>query len=111
MPDGEALRVLTFEAGGQGLGHRHVRGGRGRERAAPDAGASKPPSLQGLANLRGKVVPVLSVEVLLGGGPAGTPNRVIVLSGENPVGLAVDGVRAMRGGWRGSTIATTRSPS
>lgn len=89
-------QVLTFEAGGQSLAIA-------ADEVAEVVSAPRvtrvplaPASLQGLANLRGKVVPILSVEALLGGAPGAAPARVIVLSGDDPVGLAVDRVSAMR---------------
>ena len=53
-----------------------------------------PPSLLGLANLRGAVLPVASVRALLGHANAATTNssRLIVLEGASPVALAVDEV-------------------
>lgn len=90
-----ALQVLTFEAGGQALAIA-------TEEVAEVVNAPRitrvpqaPPSLQGLANLRGRVVPILSVEALLGGSVGAAATRIIVLSGEDPVGLAVDRISAM----------------
>jgi purine-binding chemotaxis protein CheW len=56
-----------------------------------------PPSLLGLANLRGLVLPVLSMRVLLGlpDIAASATTRVIVLRGETPVGLVVDSVSSL----------------
>src|SRR6201991_2056129 len=53
-----------------------------------------PPSLMGLANLRGSVLPVASVRALLGRqeGAAPPASRLIVLDGASPVALAVDEV-------------------
>jgi purine-binding chemotaxis protein CheW len=53
-----------------------------------------PPSLLGLANLRGSVVPVASVRALLGREDAATTHasRLLVLEGASPVALAVDEV-------------------
>lgn len=53
-----------------------------------------PPALRGLANLRGAVVPVVSLAELLGQ-PAGAEARLIVLGGGKPVGLLVDEVTAL----------------
>ncbi|MBH5370567.1 chemotaxis protein CheW [Bradyrhizobium glycinis] len=53
-----------------------------------------PPSLLGLANLRGIVLPVLSLRVLLNmpPAPASDSTRVIVTHGDAPVGFVVDGI-------------------
>ena len=89
-------QILTFEAGGQSLAIATKAVSEvvttPRITRVPQA----PASLKGLANLRGKVVPILSVEALLGGAASGTGSRIIVLMGDDPVGLAVDRVSAMR---------------
>ena len=56
-----------------------------------------PPSLLGLANLRGIVMPVVSLRALLHLPDIATDKstRVIVLRGDNPVGLVVDGIRGL----------------
>lgn len=56
-----------------------------------------PPSLLGLANLRGSVIPVASVRALLGRAESAVSpeSRAIVLDGAAPVALAVDGVDAL----------------
>jgi purine-binding chemotaxis protein CheW len=53
-----------------------------------------PPSLLGLANLRGAVLPVVSLRLLLSlpDAPANEATRVIVLDGEAAVGFVVDQV-------------------
>jgi purine-binding chemotaxis protein CheW len=53
-----------------------------------------PPSLMGLANLRGAVLPVVSLRRLLGlpEAPANEATRVIVLDSDTPVGFVVDQV-------------------
>jgi purine-binding chemotaxis protein CheW len=53
-----------------------------------------PPSLLGLANLRGTVVPVVSMRRLLGFDDSATTSatRVIVMAGATPLGFAVDGI-------------------
>lgn len=63
-----------------------------------------PPSLLGLANLRGIVMPVVSLRALLHLPDivADRSTRVIVLRGDNPVGFVVDGIRGL------SAIATDR---
>ena len=56
-----------------------------------------PPSLLGLANLRGIVMPVVSLRALLHLPDVATDRstRVIVVRGDNPVGFVVDGVRGL----------------
>lgn len=55
-----------------------------------------PPSLLGLANLRGAVLPVASVGRLLQRKDSGAaPSRAVVLDGAAPVALAVDAVEAL----------------
>ncbi len=53
-----------------------------------------PPSLLGLANLRGVVLPIVNLRGLLRlpGAPADETTRVIVMRGDAPVGFVVDGV-------------------
>ena len=61
-----------------------------------------PPSLLGLANLRGIVMPVVSLRALLHlpDVPADKSTRVIVVRGDTPVGFVVDGIHRL------SAIAT-----
>jgi purine-binding chemotaxis protein CheW len=56
-----------------------------------------PPSLLGLANLRGSVIPVASVRALLGREDVATTyaSRLIVLEGASPVALAVDEIASL----------------
>jgi purine-binding chemotaxis protein CheW len=56
-----------------------------------------PPSLMGLVNLRGAVLPVASVRALLGRADVAATNtsRLIVLEGASPVALAVDEVASL----------------
>ncbi|QAY75901.1 chemotaxis protein CheW [Sphingosinicella sp. BN140058] len=54
-----------------------------------------PPSLAGIANLRGAVIPIVSLAALLGSADARRGERVIVLGGGSPVGLFVDHVSAL----------------
>ena len=56
-----------------------------------------PPALLGLANLRGAVLPVMSLARLLGiePGPAGAASRVVVLAGGHKAGLLVDAVATL----------------
>lgn len=54
-----------------------------------------PASLLGVTHLRGRVLPVVSLSCLLGRG-AGVASRVVVLQRDPPIGLAVDGVEALK---------------
>jgi purine-binding chemotaxis protein CheW len=65
-----------------------------------------PASLCGIANLRGRVVPVVSLAALLGEGsgqgtgqsaaaPRGAGARLLVLAGSAPIGLVVDAVASL----------------
>ena len=56
-----------------------------------------PPSLLGLANLRGIVMPVVSLRALLhlSDVPADKATRVIVVRGDTPVGFVVDGIHRL----------------
>ncbi len=56
-----------------------------------------PPSLLGLANLRGIVMPVVSLRALLHlpDVPADKSTRVIVVRGDTPVGFVVDGIHRL----------------
>ena len=55
-----------------------------------------PPALDGLASLRGRVVPVVSMARLLGGADAGRAGarRLVILRRADPIALAVDEVDA-----------------
>jgi purine-binding chemotaxis protein CheW len=55
-----------------------------------------PPGLIGVTHLRGVVLPVVSLGQLLGETAAGEATRVVVLRREQPVGLAVDSVEALK---------------
>src|SRR4029079_2957144 len=57
-----------------------------------------PPNLLGVANLRGRVLPVVSLPVLLGHAPveASRATRIVVVDGASPVGLVVDAVLTIR---------------
>lgn len=55
-----------------------------------------PPGLLGLANIRGAVVPVLSLGKLLLGRELDSSTRLVVVSAGEPIGLAVDEVRQVR---------------
>jgi len=58
-----------------------------------------PPSLLGLANLRGIVMPVVSMRALLHLPEiaADESTRVVVMRGDNPVGFVVDGIHRLLG--------------
>lgn len=53
-----------------------------------------PVTLLGLANIRGTVVPVLSLAALTGRA-GGTEQRLLVLKNREPIGIAVDGVAGL----------------
>lgn len=53
-----------------------------------------PPALMGLANLRGAVVPILSLATLVGTPSAGE-RRVVIVDQAEPIGLAVDQVSSL----------------
>jgi len=63
-----------------------------------------PPSLEGLANLRGAVTAVISLRRLIGRGDASVPDegavggaaRLILIDGGAPVGLHIDGINGLR---------------
>jgi purine-binding chemotaxis protein CheW len=90
-----ATALLAFEAGGESL--------------AIDAAAvqeiislphvsrvpNAPPSLEGVASVRGLAIPILSVAALRGREPR-PGKRVLILHGEPPVGLLVDNVASIR---------------
>jgi purine-binding chemotaxis protein CheW len=54
-----------------------------------------PPGLLGVANVRGRVAPILSLRRLLGDAADGRGGQVVVLAGDDPVGLAVDRVTGL----------------
>lgn len=65
-----------------------------------------PSSLVGVANLRGAVMPVVSLRVLLGGkGDTPANARVVVIDRGSPIGLVIDKVAAL-GGADGTTDAS-----
>ena len=55
------------------------------------------PNLLGVANLRGRVLPIVSLSGLLGGKPVenSSSTRVIVVNGKRPLGVLVDKVMAL----------------
>jgi purine-binding chemotaxis protein CheW len=65
-----------------------------------------PPNLLGVANLRGRVLPVVSVGGLLGHAHAeiSRATRVVVVAGDSPVGLVVDTVLTIGKGWDGRRL-------
>jgi len=94
-PEDSAGQALTFRAAGERLA---IGAGRVREvirRPKLTRVPLAPPGVAGLANLRGAVIPVVSVAALLGtGGDAGA-NRIIVVESPDTVGLLVDEVAAL----------------
>ncbi len=71
-----------------------------------------PAGMLGLANVRGRVMPVLSLAALTGRS-AGPERRLVVLSGDEPIGMAVDGVEELldRGQAEGASIDLLDVPS
>lgn len=63
-----------------------------------------PPSLLGLANVRGSILPVLCVSALAGGGTS-SPARIIVVEDDELVGLAVDAIESVGEAKRGGGAA------
>lgn len=63
-----------------------------------------PPSLLGLANVRGKILPILSVAGLTGD-ESSNPKRIIVVESDELVGLAVDAIEGVREGKGGQNAA------
>lgn len=56
-----------------------------------------PPGLLGVANLRGTVIPILSLAALLGkASGGGSSARIVVVDSGNPIGLSVDEVSTMQ---------------
>jgi purine-binding chemotaxis protein CheW len=88
-------RVLTFETGGQllALSAREV------AEVTPMPPVTRvpqaPTSLRGVASVRGKVTPIVSLSALLGGAGAGGEPAVIVLNRESPLALALDRVQGI----------------
>lgn len=94
MADGEGdpRPLLTFRAGGRAFA---VDATQVTEIAvAPPLTRvpQAPPALRGLANLRGRAAPVVS----LGGDPAADVKRLLVMEGEGAPALAIDEVIALR---------------
>jgi purine-binding chemotaxis protein CheW len=84
-------QLLTLAVAGRRLGvpARSVREVARMPRLTPVPHAA--PAMLGLANLRGTVLPVLSLGALTGG-ESGGERRLVVLDAAEPVALAVDGV-------------------
>lgn len=106
-PAAASQQVLRFAAGGERL-------------AMPAAGVAEvvpaprttrvphaPASLRGLANVRGAVVPVVSLADLLGQ-PAGPERRLVMLAGGAPVGLLVDDVSSLAAEVRDERVVEPR---
>lgn len=54
-----------------------------------------PLGLRGLANVRGKVTPIVALDVLLGGGIGDGAGQIVVLDDEVPIGLMVDRITGL----------------
>jgi len=89
-------RVLTFAVGGRDFAV---------EAAAVTEVAPTPPvtrvpqspaALKGVANMRGRVLPILALDRVLDDVGPSRGGRIIVLGGDQPLGLMVDRVGAMR---------------
>lgn len=67
-----------------------------------------PPSLLGVANLRGAVLPVVSLAKLLehSNAPPSPGSRVVVLAGNTPTGLLVDAIVSLAGTGAGTGAST-----
>ena len=83
-------KFLAVRAGGTRLAFRLLE----LSSVAVDRGVTPAPSplpeLVGIAGVRGRLVPVYSLSVLIGGERAGAPSRWLVLVADGQVGLAVD---------------------
>ena len=88
--------VLLFRAGGRRLAMpaAQVREIDQPRRLTPVPNA--PASLLGLANVRGSILPIISMAKLLDQ-PLGTAAKIIIIDGAKPFGLAVDQVDAVVG--------------
>jgi purine-binding chemotaxis protein CheW len=91
-----AAQVLTFAVGAQTLAVEAAAVAEVVKAPRITRVPQAPRALIGLANLRGRVAPIFSVDALMGGSGDGLAARVIVLDRPDPVGLAVDRVNAMR---------------
>ncbi|MBS0335000.1 MAG: chemotaxis protein CheW [Proteobacteria bacterium] len=83
-------RALTFVAGGQvlALAAQDV----AEVLAVPEITRVplSPPGLRGLANVRGRVTPILDLGLLLGAGAGAEPKQIVVLEGGDPVAFPVE---------------------
>ncbi|HEV2596344.1 MAG TPA: chemotaxis protein CheW [Sphingomicrobium sp.] len=67
-----------------------------------------PAGLLGVANLRGKIIPIVSLAALLGKASAApSSRRVVVVGQDQPVGLTVDEALALE---RSETLSTAKEP-
>ena len=100
-------RVLTFGVGGRTFAIEAASVAEVLPALPVTRVPQAPAALQGIANVRGRVAPIVALDRVLDDiGPA-TGGRIIVLGGETPVGLAVDVVNAMREVRAGSADAGT----
>jgi chemotaxis signal transduction protein len=91
--DAAALeRLLAFRVGEQTLAARlgTIAAVEALPRLAAVPGA--PAELLGLAGIRGRLVPVFSLALLIGGDGTETPRWLLVCGSDEPIGLAVSGV-------------------
>src|SRR6201999_2939150 len=86
--------VLTFRVGGRRLAAAADQVAEGIRQPRPPPVPHSPIGLAGVANVRGRVAPVISLARLLGEPETGA-GRVIVLERADPLGLAVDEISAL----------------
>lgn len=91
-PPGDECQFVTFHVGGEPMAFRLEQTAEIIRVPSLAQMPLGPASVLGLANLRGTVLPVVSVRRLLGfdGTPCDDANRIIVMSSTAPVGFAVD---------------------
>ncbi|WP_158266230.1 chemotaxis protein CheW [Allosphingosinicella deserti] len=95
MEDIAATQALTFTVAGERLALPAADIAEVIRAPAVSRVPLAPQSLAGVANLRGAVIPIVSLSVLLGRDAAAEGEKVIILGGSAPVGLFVDQVSAL----------------
>jgi purine-binding chemotaxis protein CheW len=112
-----SAQVLTFAVGGEAFA---VEAGAVTEvvPAPPVTRVPQSPlALKGVANVRGRVLPILAIERVVDGVGSANGTRVIVLGGDHGVGLAVDSIGALRtveasgGDLAAELVATEEGPA
>jgi purine-binding chemotaxis protein CheW len=91
LPQADQVRLLVVEVGGSRLAVRleHIQALEALPRRVTLPGA--PPELLGLVGLRGRLVPVFSLARLLEAESSGEPRWLLLVGGDDPLGLALDG--------------------